>query len=760
MSAFSQFVQTDFSGGETDLYRTAQPNQYELADNYIITKDKTLDVRPGSDAFDQDNVRVDTYRSIGRIEDFNGSLIVRSVKNIYYYNSGWNEVRGATNNPFFAVGGADSNCCFSIWKNQYITTNDIPYVPTVLYRDSNQSFKAHTLGLPHLPTTPVVSGPTGSDSYVYYFTFYYTFKVETKTYIYYSTPTAVIVSSMSEPSSSNKSFINDIPEVNNGSIFNYDTDNIKVHIFRTVANGVVPYFVAELNNGTTTFEDEYSDTTISANAILYTEGGVVNHDPPPKCKYLTITNEVGLYAHTIEDGVILPYRVRFSVQGAIQACPEDFYIDMQDEIVGINSIEGIPIVFTKSYIYRIEGVRSATGSGAVGRRAISDYAGCINNNSIVRTNKGLYFAGVDGFYFTNGFEVQKITNNLDERYATYISDIDDRRSRIYGVKDKKNSRVYWAVTRNKYASQYNDSWRVFDETFGAFTSASNNYDTSYYSVTPPFATTALGYFNNQILRGHPEGYILKHDQKIYYDVVPDSNYGYGGWYQTHIPTDFKSILNSFGHPHRNKFCKDLQLLLKTRTGFGIQPYSISNDTKRQREFTAMRYVGNQQWSLAPAWNSESMMWGEEEIVKKKRHFPRSETRGRYKQIRLINDYEILWSSEDIGNVSVADVFGTGIATILDTTYKFPDGNTGFIDYFVSFSYDDYATEYRITSTSNGAIGFINTPAIPDDADPGYGWKVKGYRKKQAYEILSMIQTFKVMGDKEGEYVTGENADIT
>src|SRR5690606_26215106 len=106
-----------------------------------------------------------------------------------------------------------------------------------------------------------------------------------------------------------------------------------------------------------------------------------------------------------------------SIPNAPDAAPASFYYDCEDMLTGLSSTRSNLIALCKSSLYRISGGFNQQGQGALLGEKISDALGNLNANGIVRTEIGDFFAGTDGFYYTDEFQNIKITLDMDKTYA-------------------------------------------------------------------------------------------------------------------------------------------------------------------------------------------------------------------------------------------------------------------------------------------------------------------------------------------------------
>src|SRR5690606_34543220 len=193
-------------------------------------------------------------------------------------------------------------------------------------------------------------------------------------------------------------------------------------------------------------------------------GDILDNNPPPRSKYFTIANDTGWYGNIRDDdGTYRPYRGYQSKAGDIDSVGNRSFFDLDDDITAVSNIGNIPMYFCEDKAYRIEGTYDVRGNGVVVPRQISDTVGCISQNGIIRTDHGLFFPALDGFYYTDGFKVIKISDELNDTYATLVT-TELKRKRVQGAYNKREGRYYWTVNAN--GSTDNDTLFVFDERWG------------------------------------------------------------------------------------------------------------------------------------------------------------------------------------------------------------------------------------------------------------------------------------------------------
>jgi hypothetical protein len=527
--------------------------------------------------------------------------------------------------------------------------------------------------------------------------------------------------------------IANLPVLANGTYGNWDTANVVIEIWRTTDDGSVLFYVGEVTNGTTTFTDRVPDSELEARERLYTTGGVVDNDPPPAARCLHIVNNIAYYGYITEydaDNVAVdryPGRLRQSIPDDPDSCPEDFYDDLESAVIGISSVKTIPIALCERHVYRIEGQFTELGQGAMTHQAISETIGCVSEASIVKTTSGVFFAGTDGFYFTDAYQVTKLSHNWDETYAGMIS-TSAKAKRIQGTFDPITNRIWWTCQMTSTSTD-NDAFVILDLNFplGAnpcWTTASN---------TGHLAPTAALFYNKKMRRGHALGYIFEHQDDLTEDPYVDTSTTPANWGTKAIAFDYTSCFTDFGQSNIRKWIPWIEYNLQNDTNINIQINSL-NDKNRAPEALALQR-SHTHW----IWGEEELVWGDATLMwdfvgnlDEKRHFPKTTLRATYKQVQFTNAWVTFQTSHDKGTATTAGVANT---VTLDTALTYwplnPEG------YFISFSNDNYETEFEIKKKNSTTLPTVLTVLDPDNVLPSgsYDWRIVGYEKGQRFHLL-------------------------
>jgi hypothetical protein len=282
----------------------------------------------------------------------------------------------------------------------------------------------------------------------------------------------------------------------------------------------------------------WSDAELQLQPTLYTTSGVQTNDLPGRTRYNTLVNDNYMYWVDAEN----PYRVRQASSRDPDSVPAGNFLDFPEIITGINSAADKLIVCTLNNTYRVDGFYDDFGRGTVSTEKISSETGTISHNSMVRVSDGLFFCGVDGFYYTNGQTVQKISRHLSATYFRLTQPIFDvsnafsgsittnygkkyvvrENQDITGVYDTLNNRVMWSFLGGTEVMVCEKAWGFSEKMsfFGPWklpctSSTDVDLKESVYAKT-------LGTFINKIVRTDANGNIFQLEDGVSSDPRPYS----------------------------------------------------------------------------------------------------------------------------------------------------------------------------------------------------------------------------------------------
>ena len=739
----------DFSGGETDHYVNGPANRARFMRNFLITRNRKPIERNGSELFDStaglDQIPAGNQRT-SRIKFFEDQLFEFSARNGYYRDGTFITLTGPVdNNPVFGAGTVANNVSVAEWQKHMLVTIDEYSTPRKIFHDGT-SWQVRTAGLPGLASEPTVTPQANNGAtYIYYFLHKVTYTVGTVSFIDRGPVTQFQVSNagdMSGPGSFND--ISAIPVLSNGATEAYDTASIEIEIYRTTNGGTVGRLVGSVTNGTTVFTDNVTDSNLGI--TIYTTGGRVDNDPPPESKYVAVANECGWYANTRIGSEEFSNRVYQSIQSDIDSVPASYFTEIDDEITGISNVDIYPIVFTKNKTFRLEGVVDAFGRGFTRRRTVSDTIGCVSNNGIVRTIRGLYFPADDGFYFTDGFAIQKLSEHLNERYSQAVQSTAQAR-RIAGVQDPLTKRVFWALQEDPNDTQ-NNAIYVLDPHWGLSTESTFTSWDSGEDMKP----TSLEFANGNLLRADSRGYTFEHKEELFTDLVVDTGaISTANWNTKGITYDYTSCAYSFGTETGRKWVTKFLSIFKNLTNLSVQPISINDDSAIDRDLKEVRFRSNITWGDAEVvWGDSRLVWNFNGLIIADRKFPKRGLRCTYKQVKYTPSNTIVGRSDDFGT---ATVNATALTVLLDDAVG-NDWPEDIIDYQIFFERDNYARGYTIVNRSNDTITVTdpeNTLVSGSDK-----WIIRGVRKNERMSIEAYTIGYDYFGESHTAFSAGDD----
>ena len=491
--------------------------------------------------------------------------------------------------------------------------------------------------------------------------------------------------------------------------------------------------MGEVTNGTATYNDTAADTSITSNLLLYTNGGTLDYDPPPLAKYVHIVNGYAYYANIKSGSQFFTNQIRQSIADDPDSCPEGLTIDVLEEIVGLSSFNDNPLVFTKKRVYRLNGAYNELGQGQVTFEDITKTIGCMSHNSIVQTRYGVFWAGDDGFYWTDGFNFKKVSDSINERYKKLVSS-STRQSRIYAAYDTTENRIHWACTSGD-SSTDNDCFFTLDLRWGiseacTFTTRVNG---------DSFAPTAILYYQGNLIRGDRRGYLFTHSSSYTSDPKIDTTLPYASWTTKTIIPLYQSAIINFGLPMVRKWVPKMLLSMQNVTNVSVQISSINDDSSAQDDLYVIRYRGNVLWGDAsPTWGDDTPYWSYFNLIEEMRRFPVKTLRCSFKQIQITQAYTAIYNSDTYGSGVVNST--TKQVTITGT---WP---TDVVDYYISFETDNYSKQYQITSRNSDTV---LTYLDPSTAQPtgSAKWVINGYPKGEIFNILSYVVYYAPLTDQ-------------
>lgn len=741
---------SDFSLGITDYFIDGNPRAAKTMDNLFLTPNKKPRTRYGSIVVN-DQLPLGAFR-INKMAALNGVGYFFQDKRAYYDDSGtWTEVDAPSTNPFMPAGDSNSVIVDSEWQSHLFFTSDSFCSPQKLFIDDLGNHLVRNAGLPLVNTGySVTPAPGAGSNYLYAFVISYEYKVGTVTYLdrspvfYY--PTTVTGGAIT---TGNGATVN-LPTTYAGSE-NWDTTSWKIEIYRTTDTGDVFYKAGEVTFGTSSFSDETEDADLQLNETLYTTGGVVSNDTPPKAKYVHCVNDYGYWAHTKEGTEIFSTTVYQSKSGDPDSVPATFFADTEQPITGLSSIYDRPLVFCTGYIYRIDNFYADDGSGGMLLRRIDDKAGCVSVQSITRTHLGIFWAGNTGFYWSDGFRVECISDHLNESYKLFVASA-TRRKNIVGTFDPSDQRVTWTISKDDGTGECDTIYALDlrcpflksgDNPGGTFTTVSGG---DYFKPTQGLIV------GNYWYRGDTRGYVLKHGKEYFTDPKIDTTKSADEWEELTIQHLYESCFLDFGSKFYRKWVPRLLVSADNTTNLSLGIRSSNDNDRTQGTLKPIIYKNNITWGDdLPLWGDPSAFWNAQGLIEEWRRFPAGGLRCNYKQVILENAQVGIVDSSLLGTATVNP--GTKTATLGGTFNWLP----GIVDYYISFSHDNYAREFKITSRTPTTLIYEDTAGSGPPSSGPWDWKITGKPKGEVLLLNGYVIHWAMLSKSHTPFSSGSGS---
>lgn len=576
-----------------------------------------------------------------------------------------------------------------------------------------------------------------------------------------------------------------IPTLANTGLTNYDTtvsvtpttlnpvnagynQNLTIEIYRTTNSGTTFYFLKSLTNGTTSYLDTKNDSSslsasdaLNLQPTLYTSGGVLANEPPPQCKFLHAFGGFMYYGAVYDTGQFFPQRVRQSVQNAPDSSHGTLFDDLEDDLVGLSSTRSNLIGFCRNSLYRFSGSFTSTGQGGMSHERIADSLGCLGTRSIVKTEIGLFYAGTDGFYFTDGYQNLKISLELNDTYAQ-MTRSDSQKSRIYGGYDKLTRRVWWAMQSETDASD-NDVFFVFYLDYGIKPSGTFTTARTKGSWKPASAC----FFRGELVIGDSRGYLFKTDSDVKTDPKIDTSVAPSLWATLYLPWSYISCALDMGSSAVRKWITRIHCVGQNVGDAALQIYSINNagsnpdNSSSKLALGPIQYTKNFVWGDATqAWGDDTFVWKYDGMMDVWRDFPSRSFLSTVKQVQYSPGNFVVYKYDKYPEFSFASVNATAKTATIAT----PSGYNSIlwpldvVDMYISFDTDLYATSFLVTALdATKKIITFSDVANESTTNVYAKWQITGIKKNQRVRITSFDLKVAFVGDDQ-EANPGPSAD--
>lgn len=784
----------DFSGGLTDFPVGAPPNELMAAKNVRITVDKKASVRPGS----LREGTTDLYAKLpwgvaGLLPNLSNSGLPYKLSNsleatganrrgrLYSHNGTTHaEVTGPTGNALFTNAhaiSADPRFIASSWNgHHYLTSASLLQKPQKMYLDNSGVLQMRTAGLPPpAQVTLTFSLAAAANSRAYAIGLKYTYTSAGRTFIdrgpllrLTSTGAGQIYTG-AEPTGGAPNVVGNFPVLSNGVTDNYDTAATQVELYRTTNNGKIYYLVGAVTNGTTSLSDGITDTALLLLPQHYSTSGQPDFDPPPTAKFVHVTERgIGIYG-CIQDPVSGSLKNRFvqSIPGAPDKVPGSFNADVDEELTGISSYRGIPLFFTTKRVYRGEGFFTPSGSGSLVPRKIADSVGCISHGSIVQTPEGVFFAGENGFYWTDGFSVTPVSDKIRLTYARVYAGAAGLS--ISSAYDESEKQAYWTfqdtnnsdglfVLHTRFGVTQGGCFTILGgETANSSTQTGANPVSLPATINQNFRAKCLLATKDSggsptIYRGDDRGYAFSFSTSAKTDPRVDTTSDMSLWGTTAISYDVRLVALNFGTNFVRKWTPKAILTLKNRGNLSLKVSSDRNLEGRPKECRELRKRSEYSWGdPGVTWGDPVIYSSEVAMYEEIRMMPVPGVRCSYRSLWFQNSFTVINDSDALGPGSLDATAKT--LTLLTVTSQWP---SDILDLYISFpdAQGAYSRFFLITARTSTVLTFQD-PSNLLSTLASTRWQLMGVAKGHVMELQSVVLPYMVLDSTQGVYRPGE-----
>jgi hypothetical protein len=748
-----------WDGGIVDSYLSFPQNFSKELHNFLLDVDGKPYVRPGFFINDYRIPVATTSKRANGIyigpEPFGYPLAFRGEKAYSMAaNTDWTEIVGPESNV--AVPNKTNTYLESLvlWKKQAIYgSGPSTVLPHRIYCSAFSTvgtFTALTLGLPALASSPTVtsSGGTGGN-FSYAFHHYVQFTDYDGTVFEEKGPITYVDLSNAGAPNANVVHITAVPVLANTGSTNYIVSTtLKIKIYRTIDDGSTYYLLTTLNNGTTIYDDSTSDATIQANDTIYVDGDLLEYTQPPiGTKYICQVNDFFWYA---TDRVLT-----HSIQGEPGASPEEYQQHIDQPIKSLGNTISFPILFCDRSIYRVDGVFDELGDGGFDLREISQDAGCYAHRSIVRIPGGLVWAGNGGFYFTDGYQVKKISQGLNDRYKAW------RNVSITGAYDPLRNIVFWTVSSSSNSNTNpNDMIVALHLNFGiqdysVFTTLGSPNNLYPCALAYSDSIDVPSQFRSKLLMSDAVGYVHYMDPLCFTDPAIDQNILPTAFYKKAILYDYQSVGLKIGPEGERGYVQEITCDFNNQTDIATQFFSRRDDGGPWAEISEIRKDGNILWGISDvtwddAGDDTDHSWNSTPVIEARRGFPAGTLRSTRRQVALRNSKTWIAHSDDYSTVTVSATAKT--VTLNDAAFSWPDDCE---EYEILFDDDTYTNYFRIKARTSTTVLTLYDPYGQLTSGATTKWQIRGYRKFERLYLLS----YTIHSDDQGEMTQSVNRGV-
>ena len=805
----------DFSGGITDLgKKPSKRNQYEIADNLLISDDRGLISRPGlvcwneSDPFIKNGSSV--VQTVLGVYELEGYLIAFCEDRYFYYtkvdkSTVWTRIQGPVNDN--TVSPYPCRIVVSKWNGHLIITVDpndksaIGYFPDPvgdppeykrvpprkIFIQANRALTTpfdiagvpviRTLQLPLPKNINLVDNGSGAFRYSYKIGFAYRYFavingeilefLDLGPYEIHEAIMTAAITGSNELTIEWSKLKNNSFGYNAGGSFTdfelWDAPNISMYFSRTENVSDIFY---ELTNGLFGITNDNNEGAADADDGDYDDGNVdgvagiagypTSYDEDGSLMIVPVTS--GPYYHTVVgdkawylNDLQGQTRLLQSFSGNPSSTNPSLFTTFDEPGIGLSNFNGNPIVFTNGFAYRVDGVFDEFGGGRLISKLISDRFGCISHYTIMKTEIGVFYFSNTGICFTNGISALKVSNHLNKSYLSWVK-TQAQIDKIYGVYANTQNKVYWFIEEPNGDTFF----LVLDLKYGVTEECS--FSKIKFSSLLDIRSIFVHPDNDDVLLSSEE-FILEMDGEARDDVIPNNDMPVV-WKTSPILYEFKTVAYNMGSSLLTKRSEFVLFNLKDSddfTGLSCRPLGYNDREPNPRYLdSCFFYQRMHEYGelVGQEYGNPDPQWNNTQVIPFKRHFHGDSLRYIYKQFGLKNlPVSIHFSSEYEDGVFEETVGSTSLTLPNTTSLAVPDSDD--TSWYMYTSLDEYEVPIpviSVTITTETVFALeVNSEITSGTLTiEGVKWKLARIRKNEIFYLLALGMPFDVIGDQRHE----------
>lgn len=378
---------------------------------------------------------------------------------------------------------------------------------------------------------------------------------------------------------------------------------------------------------------------------------------------------------------------------------------------------------------------------------IFNRTGAVSASAIVRADNGIFFAGKDGFYFTDGYQCMRVMD-LGDSFRRY-TDTTAKRNRIQATYDNIAKRVYWTIQTDD-GSTPNKIW-VLDLQFGI---KPDETPVTTFSALHGFNPTTLAFYGGILHYGDNDGYVWKQTLDRSIDLKKDTGVAATAWSAASVIWDIKSCHHDYGTAGiRKYFGRVTTEFEQTTTNLSVQ---INSDADKGKSISALPVIRSRKLATAIGYGDSKFDWIPSvyttkpgSVIDEWRRFKGDGyLRSNFRAIQFTNAYCVIANSTEMGTITIGLVGGNIYAATLVSLVLSRKWPLYSVDYYLKVAGVEYPVMIR---QSDSELRFDATGlATPTTGSPA-SWELWGKPKGERMKLIGYTVAYALGDDEQTDF---------